>query len=144
MYSPQHAARLERIESLLQTHTDALANISRAHLQAEVDSRSSSDFFSETVPSEPFAPEDDTSQQQAPSPLADSSSSNIRASISVFDDNSTPQLFVIPLGHQTTTSSLLILPQVRALAGTFPHDSFYRLEARRPVPGDISFSIESP
>lgn len=59
------------------------------------------------------------------------------------DDSLTLPLFTIPFGHQTTTSSLLVLPQVRELAGNFPHDIFFQVEAGRSFLGDMLFSMGS-
>ena len=45
----------------------------------------------------------------------------------------------IPLGHTTTTATLLQMSKVRALLGEFPVDLFISTEANRAVPADLSF-----
>lgn len=50
----------------------------------------------------------------------------------------------IPLGHATTTSSLLQLKPVRALIGEYPNDVFLRVEQRRSLPDKLSFKIHDP
>lgn len=43
----------------------------------------------------------------------------------------------IPPGHEASSSSLLNLPQVQALVGEFPHEFFYRVEARHSQALDL-------
>lgn len=38
----------------------------------------------------------------------------------------------IPLGHQTSVSNVLKLPQLRELLGEYPEEFFFKVEARRP------------
>lgn len=45
----------------------------------------------------------------------------------------------IPLGHQTSTSSLLRLPQMRPLVGDYPEDFFFRVEDDRNRPTALDF-----
>ncbi|KAL4879193.1 hypothetical protein BJY04DRAFT_220312 [Aspergillus karnatakaensis] len=111
---PTASERLEKIESLLKVHGDAIAELSR----------SASRDGSTQSPTHP-APCDEAEPRLTPK------------------DPFTPPLFNIPIGHRSTTSSILVLPQVRPLAGEFPHDTFYRLEACRPPLGDVPFSLES-
>ncbi|KAF7561500.1 hypothetical protein G7046_g2669 [Stylonectria norvegica] len=47
------------------------------------------------------------------------------------DMDTTPPL-TIPLGHQTSTSNLLVLPQVRRLIGEYPEEFLFRIENSRP------------
>lgn len=137
MYSISHTQRLEKIESLLQTHTDALATLFKDRDMVDIGSSPCTDFFRETGDPQPFAPDDNNPDTTPPAAL---SVHRPQEPLSTVDDEPPLPVFMIPLGHQTSTSGLLITPQVRALAGTFPHDSFFRLEARRSVPDDISFS----
>ncbi|KAJ9150897.1 C6 finger domain-containing protein [Pleurostoma richardsiae] len=45
--------------------------------------------------------------------------------------DTTPAL-TIPLGHQTSTSTLLVLPQLRSLVGDYPDEFVFRVEDSRP------------
>ncbi len=51
-------------------------------------------------------------------------------------DHSVPAL-TIPLGHQTSTSSLLTLPQMSALVGDFPEEFLFLVEENRPRPASL-------
>ncbi|KIW21671.1 hypothetical protein PV08_02251 [Exophiala spinifera] len=46
----------------------------------------------------------------------------------------------IPLGHQTSTSSLLTLPQMRKLVGDYPEEFIFLVEENRPRP--LSFQYD--
>ncbi|KAL3480976.1 hypothetical protein BJX99DRAFT_253960 [Aspergillus californicus] len=111
---PTAAERLEKIESLLEAHSVAIADLSN------------------NLPREGSAPLSDHNARDEAEPSL------------IPKDSFTPPLFNIPIGHRSTTSSILVLPQVRPLAGEFPHDTFFRLEACRPSLGDLPFSSESP
>ncbi|KAL5333608.1 hypothetical protein BJX70DRAFT_403376 [Aspergillus crustosus] len=110
---PTASERLERIEGLLETHSVVIADLSKK-LPLE---------------SSPQASEHNARAEAEPTLTP--------------KDPFTPPLFNIPIGHRSTTSSILVLPQVRPLAGEFPHDTFFRLEACRPPLGDLPFSLES-
>lgn len=47
------------------------------------------------------------------------------------DEDVAPSI-TIPLGHQTSTSNILILPQLRSLLGDYPEEFFFKVEASRP------------
>ncbi|KAI6779786.1 uncharacterized protein J7T54_003708 [Emericellopsis cladophorae] len=47
------------------------------------------------------------------------------------EDNDGPPI-TIPLGHQTSTSNLLMMPQCRALLGEYPEEFFFKVEMNRP------------
>ncbi|CAM1509879.1 Fc.00g002140.m01.CDS01 [Cosmosporella sp. VM-42] len=51
--------------------------------------------------------------------------------LSTPDADETPPL-TIPLGHQTSTSNLLVLPQLKCLIGDYPDEFNFRVEDRRP------------
>ncbi|GIJ91843.1 hypothetical protein Asppvi_010818 [Aspergillus pseudoviridinutans] len=57
----------------------------------------------------------------------------------VDDDTSLPPL-TIPLGHQTSTSSLLMQPLVQKLVGVYPEDVFFRVESKRQVVPSIALA----
>lgn len=47
------------------------------------------------------------------------------------DDDVGPSIS-IPLGHQTSSSNVLMLPQCRSLLGDYPEEFFFLVEGRRP------------
>ncbi|KAL7943961.1 hypothetical protein V8C42DRAFT_327312 [Trichoderma barbatum] len=57
------------------------------------------------------------------------------------DDNVPP--ITIPLGHQTSTSSLLTLPQMRPLVGDYPEDFIFRVEDSRSPSAALDFMAAS-
>lgn len=60
----------------------------------------------------------------------------------VDDDRVTETPFTIPVGHLTTTGSLLSLPQVRGLIGYYPQDIFLQLESQRTI--ELPFPVRDP
>ncbi|KAJ5371954.1 hypothetical protein N7517_003960 [Penicillium concentricum] len=134
--------RLERIEALLQAHSDTIAELSK-HRQPEGSDVSSDGVYSSEHQSSPSLNHNAISDEQltaAPSEIMLPVEAEARPTL---DNSLTLPLFTIPFGHQTTTSSLLVLPQVRKLAGNFPSDIFFRVEASRLFPGDMLFSMGS-
>ncbi|KAL4930340.1 uncharacterized protein BDV17DRAFT_259428 [Aspergillus undulatus] len=133
------AKRLENIEALLKAHSDAIAELSR-YLPPDA---SRSPWTRE------HPREHRRSQSYNHNPQSSTTPVNALSVESLIQDKSQPEttpkdnstipLFNIPFGHRATTSSLLVLPQVRTLVGEFPQDTFFRLEARRPSLNDISF-----
>lgn len=63
----------------------------------------------------------------------DSSTLNQTNSYNDDDDHVTETPLTIPVGHLTTTGSLLSLPQVRSLIGYYPQDIFLQLESQRTI-----------
>ncbi|KAL7931945.1 hypothetical protein V8C35DRAFT_105494 [Trichoderma chlorosporum] len=57
------------------------------------------------------------------------------------DDDVPP--ITIPLGHQTSTSSLLTLPQMRPLVGDYPEDFIFRVEDNRSPSAAMDFMSTS-
>ena len=45
----------------------------------------------------------------------------------------------IPVKHNTSSSYLLSLPEMRALVGDYPPDLFFMLESRNPLPPELAF-----
>ena len=45
----------------------------------------------------------------------------------------------IPVGHSTTTGSLLQMPPLTSFLGPFQKDLFFRVESKRTIPDEISF-----
>ena len=48
------------------------------------------------------------------------------------DDEDAAPSISIPLGHQTSVSNVLKLPQLRPLLGEYPEEFFFKVEAKRP------------
>lgn len=48
----------------------------------------------------------------------------------------------IPIGHATTTGNLLQARPVKALIGDYPSDIFLRIEQKRPVPPELSLTVQ--
>ncbi|KAJ5520753.1 hypothetical protein N7463_001206, partial [Penicillium fimorum] len=102
--------RLERIEALLQAHSDAIAELSKDR-QPEGSDVSSDRVYSSEHRSSPPSDHNVNSDEQptaAPSEILLPREVDPRPTL---DDNLTLPLFTIPFGHQTTTSSLLVLPR---------------------------------
>ncbi|ODH53802.1 hypothetical protein GX48_00220 [Paracoccidioides brasiliensis] len=132
--------RFERIETLLQTHSEAIAAISQQHaLGALPSSQAASDVlplpaYSTTGPP-PQAGLSCTNTLHAKSPSV-SRTPVPDAGPEFADPSAELPSFIIPSIHQTSTNSLLALPIVKSLAGEFPEDYFFRTESQRsPPPG---------
>ncbi|KAL4969818.1 uncharacterized protein BDV14DRAFT_195347 [Aspergillus stella-maris] len=134
------AKRLENIESLLQAHTDAIAELSKSLARETVDS-SPAPRWSTRENNRPYSHRRDPSDGPRNSFPFDPAVDHAPEPVSTPTDNSTLPLFNIPFGHRATTSSLLVLPQVRMMVGEFPQDTFFRLEARRPPLADPLVNI---
>lgn len=55
------------------------------------------------------------------------------------EDHVTPPI-TIPLGHQTSTSNLLVLPQIRCLVGDYPKEFFFLVEASRSQSNSVTLA----
>ena len=126
--------RLERIEDVLRQHSGAINSL--PSLPA-----SSPQPFPPTlmndVPEISSGPCTHDSCQRDGSPLR----STILQTHSMDDslrhaDHSVPAL-TIPLEHQTSTSSLLTLPEMSALVGDFPEEFLFLVEENRPRPASL-------
>ncbi|EHK46923.1 hypothetical protein TRIATDRAFT_316922 [Trichoderma atroviride IMI 206040] len=132
--------RLESIEKLLGEHADALKALQ--HEKAHQQQRRNSPAFMMSPPLPDFfrrhtesidndgglSPSNESSMPHSTWALTtqeggDSSRQGVNG------DDVPP--ITIPLGHQTSTSSLLRLPQMRPLVGDYPEDFFFRVEDDR-------------
>ncbi|KAL4799602.1 hypothetical protein BDV19DRAFT_385370 [Aspergillus venezuelensis] len=132
--------RLENIESLLQAHTEAIAELSKSLARGSGES-SPTPRRSTRENNRPYSHRRDASDGPRNSFPLDPVVEHAPEPVSTPTDNSTLPLFNIPFGHRATTSSLLVLAQVRAMVGDFPQDTFFRLEARRLPLADLPIHL---
>lgn len=59
------------------------------------------------------------------------------------DDYDSRSAMTIPIGHSTTTGSLLHMPQTSVLIGHYPQDLFLRVEQKRFLPRELSLGSMS-
>ncbi|CAG7952062.1 unnamed protein product [Penicillium salamii] len=128
--------RLETIERLLQAHSNAIADLSRS-LQRDGTDVNSDRVYASEHRSSPSSNHNANAHGRPTAATPEFFLHRGAVPRPTLGDSLTLPLFTIPFGHQTTTSSLLVLPQVRSLAGNFPHDIFFRVEASRPFLGDM-------
>ncbi|KAF7117467.1 hypothetical protein CNMCM5793_006449 [Aspergillus hiratsukae] len=119
---------LARIASLLESHPDILSRSPEPHHGDRVVERQAISVLESPRPH--------------PNPTFDNASIPsatwlFNSPVNVDDGASLPPL-TIPLGHQTSTSSLLMLPLVQALVGVYPEDFFFRVESKRHVVPSIA------
>lgn len=133
--------RLESIEKLLGEHADALKALQheKAHQQQQ---RRNSPAFMMSPPLPDFfrqrAQSSDKDGGLSPSNESPMPHSTWALTTQEGGDSSRQGVnaedvppITIPLGHQTSTSSLLRLPQMRPLVGDYPEDFFFRVEDDR-------------
>ena len=143
--------RFEALESLVQEQSGALARV-LSRLSRE-------DAPGGLAETSPAGPTGRIAPSRRPPPTADalpitfsatSPEAHQNASITAFSPYSAADaanqwtnnpIMTIPIGHSTTTGSLLSSPQVRVLVGEFEQDVFTRMEAQRAVPPQISISF---
>ncbi|TFB01890.1 hypothetical protein CCMA1212_006563 [Trichoderma ghanense] len=134
--------RLESIETLLGEHGEALRLLQqgrqpppRKDLPTSMTPQPLPDFFRRSHGSiESDDSMDSPSREAASMPhstwaLATHEGGNSSRRGMNGDDDVPP--ITIPLGHQTSTSSLLSLPQMRPLVGDYPEDFIFRVEDTR-------------
>ncbi|KAK2744637.1 hypothetical protein FQN57_004242 [Myotisia sp. PD_48] len=139
MPSASMARRMERIEELLKSHSEAISALTR-HVTV--------------APAPTILPEEHPdiaayplqSLSQIPNPSSNGANANSPADSRHSGTHGAPRsagspsyatdlpLFAIPQKHLTSTNSLLGLPTVKALVGEFPADFFFRLESQRLSP----------
>ncbi|KAF7171066.1 hypothetical protein CNMCM5623_003533 [Aspergillus felis] len=119
---PRHQT-LARIASLLESHPDILSRSPEPHHGDHVVERPT---MSGLVSPRPHL---NPTLNNASMPSA---TWLFNSPFSVDDDANLPPL-TIPLGYQTSTSSLLMQPLVQALVGVYPEDFFFRVESKRQV-----------
>lgn len=122
--------RLERIENLLKSHSEAISAISQ---QSQQPNASLVQAPPQNLPTNggrnPDSPNDPGAFVAAAAAAAAATGSPNYTS-----PGAELPLFTIPQKHLTSTNSLLGLPVVKSLVGDFPDDFFFRLESRRPFP----------
>ncbi|KAK1243430.1 hypothetical protein MKX07_004058 [Trichoderma sp. CBMAI-0711] len=134
--------RLESIETLLGEHAEALRQLQqerqpqpRRDVAISMTPQQLPDFFRRSGRStEGDESMDSPSREAASMPhstwaLATHEGGNSSRRGMNGDDDVPP--ITIPLGHQTSTSSLLSLPQMRPLVGDYPEDFIFRVEDTR-------------
>lgn len=109
------AQRLDDLESLVKSHSDALAGIA-------------SQLSSATCTARPHG------QLVSPKPVA---FSDVPLPTLAFTPVQSPAM-TIPVGHLTTVGTLLTLPALRELVGSLEQDLLTRAEAQRSVPSALS------
>ncbi|PYH95797.1 hypothetical protein BO71DRAFT_440075 [Aspergillus ellipticus CBS 707.79] len=107
--------RLDRLESLLREHTDALRQL-------------------ECRPAPVAAVS--TPYSSGPSPHVSVGSNSLTLPVHSPAMADLP-LMTIPLWHSTTTGSLLSCAKVRSLLGDYPNDIFLRVEENRELPASL-------
>jgi Fungal Zn(2)-Cys(6) binuclear cluster domain len=127
--------RFDRIEELLSEHSAAIKDLH----QSSTLSASTSSPTTTSTPRSDFCDTVSNNLAQRPqyqSTLSTSSTwapNNSDSVPSHHQADDVPPL-TIPLGHQTSTSSLLMLPQMRSLVGDFPEEFVFLIEDSRPLP----------
>ncbi|KAL7898858.1 hypothetical protein HDV64DRAFT_231973 [Trichoderma sp. TUCIM 5745] len=128
--------RLESIEKLLGEHADALKALQHEKAHHQQHNRMNSSAFIMSPPLPDFFPQRAESIDND-SPSNESSMPHSTWALTTQKGGASSQQGVnaddvppitIPLGHQTSTSSLLRLPQMRPLVGDYPEDFFFRVE----------------
>ncbi|KAK2807391.1 hypothetical protein FQN51_003217 [Onygenales sp. PD_10] len=139
--------RLERIESLLKTHSEAISAISQQNdLRTTPTSPHVATPDAQTVPAYAIpvpqtisetAPVNGGLHAASPADSRHSAPSVPAVSPKFTDPNIDLPPLTIPPKHQTSTNSLLALPIVKSLVGEFPEDFFFRIESERALPGSL-------
>ncbi|KAK2812659.1 hypothetical protein FQN50_001305 [Emmonsiellopsis sp. PD_5] len=139
--------RLERIESLLKTHSEAISAISQQNdLRTTPTSPHAMTPDAQALPAYTIpvpqtisetAPVNGGLHAASPADSRHSAPSVPAVSPKFTDPNIDLPPFTIPPKHQTSTNSLLALPIVKSLVGEFPEDFFFRIESERALPGSL-------
>ncbi|KAL7956607.1 hypothetical protein V8C34DRAFT_306412 [Trichoderma compactum] len=142
--------RLESIETLLGEHAEALRILQqekrpqhRGDLSASMPPHPLPDFYRQT--------ENTGTSESLSSPSREASMPHSTWALTTHDGGDSSRRGVngdggddvppitIPLGHQTSTSSLLTLPQMRPLVGDYPEDFIFRVEDSRAPSAAMDF-----
>lgn len=135
--------RLESIETLLTSHSEALEALSRSD-SGEVGSQP---IEMPVLP--PRAVQGSPEDPALPNGLHGTSPAGSATAVPGTSPNVTDASnvdlppFTIPPKHVTSTNSLLALPMVTSLVGEFPDDLFFRIESQRQPPGGYVPSASS-
>lgn len=125
--------RFEAIEHVLREHADALQDL-RLPRGLPSDSNGVSPSQVRLSDSADVRLEQQSCYGGKGSPLSSSTwtydQTRNRLDSTVRNDDDTPPI-TIPLGHQTSTSNVLVLPQFRQLVGEYPEEFFFLVESRR-------------
>ncbi|OAX83338.1 hypothetical protein ACJ72_02298 [Emergomyces africanus] len=132
--------RLDSIETLLKSHTEAIAAISQQQVLGTLCSPQEI-LGAQALPTDVITiePQDaDTSREDGPaltSPLNTQSSTSSIAAVSPEFNLVGAELelspFTIPAKRQPPINSLLSLPIIKSLVGEFPEDHFFSIESRK-------------
>ncbi|KAF8862705.1 hypothetical protein BDZ45DRAFT_702805 [Acephala macrosclerotiorum] len=134
-------SRLQDIEALLERHTQNVAALS-----AEIQSRPSrAEVAGAMAAASPMSHHSHTSSNME-SPVATHSNGAGMTPRLWYQNHvglqsevaETPPL-TIPVKHNTSSSYLLCLPEMKALIGEYPNDLFFLLESRNQLPPELTF-----
>ncbi|OPB46424.1 hypothetical protein A0O28_0065450 [Trichoderma guizhouense] len=150
MASDELLQRLESIEMLLGEHAEALRTLQqekqsqhRGDLSASMTPHLLPDFYRQTeiIESDKTSP---SLSQEASMPHSTwalttrEGGDSSRRGVNGDGGDDVPPI-TIPLGHQTSTSNLLTLPQMRPLVGDYPEDFIFRVEESRSPSAAMDF-----
>lgn len=119
--------KLQRVESILDTHTQAVAALSSELRRSggQEDAQGTSPHSHTSLPQ--IGGQLNVPVPNWPTPGYD------------VEDSTTLPPLDIPVQHKTSTSYLLGLPAMKALVGEYPKDLFFLLESKHALPPELSF-----
>lgn len=123
------AQHLESIEGLLREHSETLQSMRRQ--PGSSSSTVSPIRRNDLTPSHHEQPLRSTNGSPLPFSIWAFNHSRSKLDSPGRDHDVGPPI-TIPLGHQTSTSNVLVLPQCRSLLGDYPEEFFFRVEGDRP------------
>lgn len=123
--------RLERIETLLNSHSEAISAISNSQISPTVTTVTAAPPTSNIGQLSESANMANGLNATSPADSRHSGPSVTTPATGFHDVQVDLPPFTIPPKHQTSTNSLLALPIVKALVGEFPEDYFFRIESQR-------------
>lgn len=150
MASDELLQRLESIEMLLGEHAEALRILQqekqpqhRGDLSASMTPHPLPDFYrqnenTETNESPHSLPREASMPHSTWALTTREGGDSPRRGVNGDGGDDVPPI-TIPLGHQTSTSNLLTLPQMRPLVGDYPEDFIFRVEESRSPSAAMDF-----
>ncbi|EXJ70755.1 uncharacterized protein A1O5_05745 [Cladophialophora psammophila CBS 110553] len=120
--------RLDMVEEVLRQHSIVIDSFHRSPPQLTRTSSSTPTFGYEDMSYETIG---QPQQQHANVASSTNATNDVGDNPAGHVNDQVPPL-TIPLGHQTSTSSLLTLPQMRTLVGDFPEEFLFLVEENRP------------
>ncbi|KIW25877.1 uncharacterized protein PV07_09013 [Cladophialophora immunda] len=130
--SDARITRLDTIEDVLRQHAMIINSLRPSPPRPSVTSSSTPTFAYEDIPGMSTSqPQQEVQQEDSGLGDPTNAGNGPQDDPSAQADHQVPPL-TIPLGHQTSTSSLLMLPQMRTLVGDFPEEFLFLVEDNRP------------